>query len=67
MEGEAHWVGRQAGKGGPGSLQHPMPFYTGAAPVPGGRPEAGTQWAGRRGHQPGPAGPGAATGTADQW
>ncbi|XP_043726964.1 galectin-12 isoform X6 [Cervus elaphus] len=39
----------------------------GAAPVPGGRPEAGTQWAGRRGHQPGPAGPGAATGTADQW
>ncbi|KAM9763556.1 galectin-12 isoform 2-T2 [Dama dama] len=51
---------------GPLSLLPPA-ILRGAAPVPGGRPEAGTQRAGRGGHQPGPAGPGAATGTADQW
>lgn len=35
--------------------------------MPGGRAEAGTQWARAGGHQPGPESPGAATGAQDQW
>uniref|UniRef100_A0A8C4MZ26 LRAT domain-containing protein n=1 Tax=Equus asinus asinus TaxID=83772 RepID=A0A8C4MZ26_EQUAS len=45
----------------------PPAILRGAAPVPGGRAEAGAQWTGHRDHQPGPANPGAATGAPDQW
>lgn len=40
--------------------------FPGAAPVPGGRAEAGAQRAGPGGHQRAPAGPGAAAGAPDQ-
>ncbi|KAM9080356.1 galectin-12 isoform 2-T2 [Megaptera novaeangliae] len=45
----------------------PTAILRGSAPMPRGRAEAGAQWAGRGGHQPGPAGPGAAAGAANQW
>ncbi|XP_070084928.1 galectin-12 isoform X4 [Equus przewalskii] len=45
----------------------PPAILRGAAPVPGGRAEAGAQWTGHRDHQPGPANPGAAAGAPDQW
>lgn len=47
---------------------HPIRFFLpGTASVPGGRAEAGTQWARAGGHQPGPESPGAAAGAKDQW
>ncbi|XP_053418423.1 galectin-12 isoform X8 [Nycticebus coucang] len=50
----------------------PLPFsppaiLRGAAPVPGGRAAAGTQWAGAGGHQPRPSGSGAAARHPSQW
>ncbi|XP_047374066.1 galectin-12 isoform X2 [Sciurus carolinensis] len=50
----------------------PLPFsppaiLRGAAPVPGGGAEAGTQWTGCGHHQPGPADPGEAAGAPDPW
>ncbi|XP_058545359.1 galectin-12 isoform X2 [Neofelis nebulosa] len=45
----------------------PPAIFRGAAPVPGGRAEAGAQRAGPGGHQRAPAGPGAAAGAPDQW
>ena len=67
MEGEATGWGIRQAREGLEACSTPCPSAPGAAPVPGGRPEAGTQRAGRGGHQPGPAGPGAATGAANQW
>lgn len=43
------------------------PSLPGAASVPGGRTEAGTQWAEAGSHQPGPAGTGKTAGAPDQW
>ncbi|XP_038279392.1 galectin-12 isoform X4 [Canis lupus familiaris] len=45
----------------------PTAILRGAAPMPGGRPEAGAQWAGPGSHQSAPAGPRAAAGAPDQW
>ncbi|XP_073739411.1 galectin-12 isoform X8 [Callorhinus ursinus] len=45
----------------------PSTILRGAAPVPGGRAEAGAQRPGPGSHQPAPAGPGAAAGAPDQW
>lgn len=56
-EGRRGSLGAQGRSGG---LQPSHPPFPGAAPVPGGRAEAGAQRAGPGGHQPGPAGPGAA-------
>ena len=62
----ARWGIRQA-REGLEACRAPCPPFPGSAPMPRGRAEAGAQWAGRGGHQPGPAGPGAAAGTANQW
>ncbi|XP_076772613.1 galectin-12 isoform X3 [Arvicanthis niloticus] len=45
----------------------PPAILRGAASVPRGKAEAGTQWAGAGDHQPGPEIPGAASGAQDQW
>ncbi|XP_040604165.1 galectin-12 isoform X3 [Mesocricetus auratus] len=45
----------------------PPAIFRGTASMPGGRAEAGTQWAGAGSHQPEPESTGAATGAQDHW